>query len=207
MLTNEWKLKLRKKDGEPTIPFDLAGHQAKSITKILKNDFADYFTDTVQMFGNDKRIGEYTADFFNKKYNILFVHDEDCKTLNDFTNRYKRRIENFRKLLNGDTPLLFVYNARKDLTDNVDTAEEIAELKSLIMSKVKNKNSRFIVITPYPLDIKDTSIYWAKRPTPDYNWWVPHHRRTFKGVMYERGIMDFILSETKAMVKQDKQSK
>ena len=146
-------------------------------------------------------MGEYKADFFNPDWGIMYVHDEDCKTLADFKKRYTARVENFRRVLNGDKPVLFVYNARKDTSKNVDKPEEIQKLCDVVMSRVHNKKSRFVVITPYDIgEIKGAHVYLAKWPVPDYNWWVPLHRRTRYGIRWERQVIGFLYNELKDMV-------
>ena len=132
----------------------------------------------------------------------MYVHDEDCMTLDDFKKRYVARIENFRSILKGNIPVLFVYNARKDTSSNRDTHDEIQKLCDVVMSRVHNKHSRFVVITPYDIEeIKGAHVYLSKWPVPDYNWWVPLHRRTRYGIKWERGVMEFLYKELVDMMK------
>ena len=201
-LATEWRLKANRKMGELSCPFDLAGHQAKVGVNIIERDFAGYLDNVVHNVGDARKIGEYTADFVNPDWNALYVHDEDCKTIEDFKKRYVARIENFRNVMNGDKPVLFVYNARKDATPNVDTHDDIQRLCDVVMSRVHSKKSRFVVITPYDIGtIKGAHVYLAKWPVSDYNWWIPQHRWTLHGIRWERGIMKFLYSELKDMLK------
>ena len=201
MLPTEWRLKANKKMGELSCPFDLAGHQAKVVADVIEKDFAGYLDNVIHYTDDRKFMGEYKADFFNPDWGIMYVHDEDCKTLADFKKRYTARVENFRRVLNGDKPVLFVYNARKDTSKNVDKPEEIQKLCDVVMSRVHNKKSRFVVITPYDIgEIKGAHVYLAKWPVPDYNWWVPLHRRTRYGIRWERQVIGFLYNELKDMI-------
>ena len=202
MLPTEWRLKANKKMGELSCPFDLAGHQAKVVADVIEKDFAGYLDDVIHYTDDRKFMGEYKADFFNPNYGIMYVHDEDCQTLEDFKKRYVARVENFRRVLSGDKPVLFVYNARKDTSPNRDTHDEIQKLCDVVMSRVHNKKSRFVVISPYDVgEIKGAHMYLSTWPVADYNWWVPLHRRTLYGIRWERKVMEFLYSELCAMLK------
>lgn len=93
-------IKPKKKFKELTCPFDLCAMPIETVDKLLNEDFNNYF-DNIQFSHN------YNM-YVNKTYNIHYPHDRDLKNKEDLINRYKKRINNFRTVINSKKSLVFI---------------------------------------------------------------------------------------------------
>lgn len=133
----EYGLKPKKKQGELSCPFDLCYLPVKSVAEILENNFCD-FTDNITAYGDENT----TLRWFNKKYSIGFNHDTTL-TLNEFKERYQRRIENFRNISqNSDflTYAMAVYNRNF-------CPEDLNRIYNALLKFRNRKNFEFIVLS------------------------------------------------------------
>lgn len=104
-------------------PFDWNCTSLKMIYDVFSNDFENFLDDIFigteinrLYFGDDddKLIisNEKIFPIICKKYNILFPHDFnkiDANYINQIKNKYKRRIERFRNIINSDKIIYLVY--------------------------------------------------------------------------------------------------
>lgn len=133
MILTKFYMKASKKQGELSCPFDLCVAPLSSLTKILENDFSDFFDDIDYQ--------EQGKSFVNKKYSIFFPH-EDNLTLEDFKVRYKKRIENFRKISTAKSLKKYVFYCEQ----NDYTVEALNKIYDLLKIYCKGSPFKFYVI-------------------------------------------------------------
>ena len=107
-------------------PFDWNCASLEMIYDVLNNDFENFLNDIFigtkidrLYFGDDDNIivtNEKIFPIICKKYNILFPHDFnkiDANYINKVKNKYKRRIERFKNIINSDKIIYLVYCNKK----------------------------------------------------------------------------------------------
>lgn len=107
-------------------PFDWNCASLEMIYDVLSNDFENFLNDIFigtkidrLYFGEDDNIiitNEKIFPIICKKYNILFPHDFnkiDANYINKVKNKYKRRIERFKNIINSDKIIYLVYCNKK----------------------------------------------------------------------------------------------
>lgn len=193
-----WGLKPSKKQGELTMPFDLATFETFEITNLIQNNFDTLFDNIV----------------FKKKSNILdksywlkapdcieFVHEKNLGK-NDkakLIEIYKKRVENFNNTINQDVPILFV----QLIGDCDDSSRLYNELKKIR----QGKPFKFVLIDPYKISNEknsDISVLQLPYPGKYYHkhWWLKHFYNSTKGKAFEYKIADFCLENLKELKKQ-----
>lgn len=103
-------------------PFDWNCASLEMIYDVLSNDFENFLNDIFigtqidrLYFGDDDTHISTKEKIFPvicKKYNILFPHDFnkiDANYINKVKNKYKRRIERFKNIINSDKIIYLVY--------------------------------------------------------------------------------------------------
>ncbi len=182
-ILTRWKVKPKKLMGEPTYPFDLAVFGMLEVTKTLKTDFNEIFDNLV-----------YKDGCWVKAPNcIYFYHDKQFNEndKNKLIYLYKKRIENFRKAIASDTPVLFI----QITGDCEDVEQQYSELKKLR----GDKQFKFAVIDTQNLikKIFNEDIRVLKLPFPgeEYknNWWKKEYYKTKEGILFEQKIAQFAL--------------
>ena len=166
MKLQQHRIKPSKAQGELSCPFDLCTTPIDSVQKILENDFSDYF--------NDLQFDEQRKCWQNTKYNIFYIHDDLTKE--DFINRYKQRIDNFRQITSTQKNILFV----QSLFNINDDAlfENIAKINKSLKHYCKHKYKyKVINLIPDKSPAKiskiqiDDNAYYFECPSPyDPKW-------------------------------------
>lgn len=166
-------LKPRKAQGELSCPFDLVAHNVKRVTYYIENNFDGYFDDltfrTVKRCFFDFR----KKGIWEKADGTMFFHDKDCK-VNDrekIVKRISSRIDNFRKILKNEKPIIFV--------QCLDDGEDIKNLYNVLKNKREDKLFKLVIFDfnnivteeyeniyvfkiPYPKNIKKYAKYWNR---------------------------------------------
>ena len=167
-------LKPRKAQGELSCPFDLVSHKVERITYYIENDFVNYFDDLSFRVRSKGWWDFRKKGLWEKSDNTQFFHDKDCK-INDkekLVNRVSKRMDNFRKILQNDKPIIFV----QILSDSEDIENLYRVLKKkradkpfkLIIFDVKNIITKeyedvYVFKIPYPSDVPNYERYWNKK--------------------------------------------
>ena len=133
MVLTKFSMKASKEQGELSCPFDLCVTPLNSLAKILENDFSDFLDDIDYL--------EQGKSFVNTKYSIYFPH-EDNLTLEDFKVRYKKRIENFRKISVAKSLKKYVFNCEQ----NDFTVEALNKIYDLLKIYCKGSPFKFYVL-------------------------------------------------------------
>lgn len=104
------KIKPSKAQGELSCPFDLVKHPIERIIYYLENDFENYTDDLFFVVRKRNFLDFRNKGIWQKPDGTKFFHDKDCKKndLEKLTTRITKRIENFRKIVDAETPILFV---------------------------------------------------------------------------------------------------
>ena len=105
-------IKPRKAQGELSCPFDLVKHNSQRIIYYLETDFKDYLDDLHFRLRKRNFFDFRGKGVWQKNDGTGFYHDKDCKSKDrdKLVKRITARIENFRKIMASDTPVLFVMN-------------------------------------------------------------------------------------------------
>ena len=127
VFTTAIKLKPRKFYGEKTLPFDLYISRLEEVIDYIKNDFKGFF-DNVDLVKN-----KYPHD-----YKMPFEQ---------FKERYTRRIQNFREIMNSDKMIYFVYSNFSN--------PDIQELYNVIKEKRGEKPFKLIYLNSKNFGYKD----------------------------------------------------
>ena len=172
------KIKPRKAQGELSCPFDLVSHEVERITYYIENDFIDYFGDLSFKTRSKGWWDIRKKGLWKKEDGTAFYHDKDCK-INDrekLVRRISSRINNFRKILENDRPIIIVQILK-------DT-EDIENLYSFLKKRRKNKPFKLVIFDfkniverecddvyvfkiPYPSDIPNYEAYWNRKKNYD----------------------------------------
>lgn len=174
-------LKPTKEQGELSYPFDLAMHTLPNIIKILHNHFVDYLDDVYY--------DDVTKLWRNNKYYIKYNHDEGL-TLEEFKNRYIKRIENFYQTINDAKNIFFIYHAL-----NSDNIEDILQLGKELQNICIDTQFHLIVISHKWKKIpncSDISLCYQPLPWKEYSWWQRDHL-TPQGIRFEHAIINKLL--------------
>jgi hypothetical protein len=170
-------LKPRKAQGELSCPFDLVSHEPERITHYIENDFAGYFDDLSFRVRSKGWWDFRKKGLWEKSDNTQFFHDKDCK-INDrekLVNRVSKRMDNFRKILENEKPIIFVQSLKH--------TEDIENLYSVLKKKRGNKPFKLAILDfndvvkkeyddiyifkiPYP-NIQKYEVYWNKKRNYD----------------------------------------
>ena len=174
-------LKPTKDKGELSHPFDLAMHTLPNIIKILQNHFADYLDNVYY--------DEATQLWINNKYHIKYNHDNGL-SLDEFKNRYTKRIENFYQTIHDAKNVFFIYHALND-----DKQEDILQLVRELQNICDKTHFHLIVIShkwKKLLHCQNITLCYQPYPWKNYSWWENDHL-TSQGVKFEHAIIDKLL--------------
>ena len=112
-----------KKEGEKSFPFDLCFSNFESNLKLLSENFKNFYTDL-----------EYNSHhsfkncWVNKKFNLVFNHDH-MPSLQEFVERYNRRIKNLYEVLEEQDKHLYFIVATFESINNKQMDLFIKEIK------------------------------------------------------------------------------
>lgn len=159
-------LRKTKKDGYKTCPFDEMITNYKGIIECIKDDFKFLcdikYLKLIKIPNKSKYLntnGDGDNIIYNTKYNFLFNHESPghsnlfvnqkwTKGINhyimndyeEFINRYKRRIQNIKNLLNSKNIITFI------LTRPNTELCDISELSNVITNKYPLLNFKFVFL-------------------------------------------------------------
>jgi hypothetical protein len=163
----QFRLKARKKDGEPTLPLDFGIWPFAMVKSLIENDFEGMADSRNLMlrretFGNlilcDRR---FPAGSYNHEMPPVTESDFTANNFQLFVDRYNRRIASFRdRLARSDKVLLFM-TATNLLPLHLDNACTIDDLKSIpraLRARYPGTQFRFLVMVEH-----------VRRIVPD--WW------------------------------------
>jgi hypothetical protein len=155
-----------KKNGYKTCPFDEMITNYKGIMDCIEDDF-EYLCDIkylelIKIPKESKWLntnGDGDIMIYNKKYNFIFNHEAPGhanlfisqkwkKSINhyilnnyeEFINRYKRRIENIKELLNSGKKITFI------ITRPNTTVFHLSDLNNVIKNKYPLLDFKFVVL-------------------------------------------------------------
>ncbi|MCR5261127.1 MAG: papain-like cysteine peptidase [Candidatus Gastranaerophilales bacterium] len=179
----------RKRQGRPTMPFDLAWyHKAEYITEFLKTDFDKFLVDL--------KYSEFSGSWDNGT-KINFSHEAYIGPTEKhrLIQVYRQRINNFRIEMKSDKPVLFL-QIFKDAKVGQDCAETYKALQELcgerkfvyvvidcigVLDNVNLPSEIFSKKMPYP--IEDTS---------DLTVFSKEFYESPEGISFEQSIADYI---------------
>ncbi len=143
-ILTEYGLKPSKADNEVSVPFDFCITPIKSLIEILNNNFIDYFKNLEYNLN--------TYNWFNSKYKIIYNYDTDCtdEQKEKFTERYKKRIENFRNLISSSEKFIYFVFA-----GNTKLAQADANLLYASLTKITCNGGGEDTISNFKLVIFD----------------------------------------------------
>ncbi|MEM9275076.1 MAG: DUF1796 family putative cysteine peptidase [Cyanobacteria bacterium P01_F01_bin.143] len=189
-ITTRWGLKLPKKMGELTHPFDLAIHPYRSVCRIIDNDFQDYLNPLL-LEQNRNGIPRHN------KYRILFNHERDrAFSQNNFSQlikTYKARIKNFYHDLEKNSILFLYFNKPGE---NVFPRE----LANIVQNRFKDIDHKLLYIntTELNFDLHKSQLpenliaQYIPFPSEDYTWSQTKHYATEPGKNFEMNIIKII---------------
>lgn len=179
----------RKRQGQPTMPFDLAWyHSAEYITEFLASDF-DKFLENL-------KYSEYSGSWDNgTKINFsheIYIGPTEKHRLIQV---YRHRIKNFRNELKKTKPILFL-QILKDKKVGQDCNNTYSVLEKLC------KDRKFVYVVIDCVDILDetqliSEIFYKKisfpeEDTTDINVFSKNFYESEKGIEFEKNISDFV---------------
>lgn len=127
-----------KKTGRKSMIFDLMPNPTSAIIKCLRDNFDSYFDD----FAFEYLASHHQSYWHNKKYDVYYVHDRDCKNnFNKFKKRYQARINNFTEALYSSQFTYFIHYP----FGLEDATEDINNLYKIIKDKREKKPFKLII--------------------------------------------------------------
>lgn len=187
-ILTRWKVKPKKIIGEKTYPFDLAVFGMPEITKCLKTDFSEFFSNL-----------EYSQNGWKKAPNcIFFTHDTRYKEKDKekFIECYIKRINNFRETIKTSENILFVQLLGED-EDVENQYNELKRLRGTLPFKFVIVDTQNIV-----KNINTNNVFVLKCPFPSeeykQNWWKKEYYNSPIGKEFEKQIVDFCLQVLKS---------
>jgi hypothetical protein len=160
------RIRSTKANGYKTCPFDEMITNYRGIIECIKDDFKHLcdvqYLELIKVPKESKWCntkGDGDTLIYNNKYKFLFNHESPghadlyisqkwAKGINHYTmnnyeefiNRYQRRIENIKELLNSNRNITFI------LTRPQTNASEISELNEVIKNKYPNLKYKFVIL-------------------------------------------------------------
>ncbi len=196
-ILTRWNIKPSKSQGELSGPFDLVRHELDRIIHYIENDFEGYFDDLYFKLGKKNIFDFRGRGLWLKNDGTAFFHDKDCKK-NDkekLVQRISRRIDNFRKIIKADRPVLFVMN----VTNYTNDPHVNAKLEELFNVLKRARGDKFfkLALLDFNYEIDDSDKYYVLRlpePLKDYNkyWNKPMFIKSKFGKFFEMTICKFI---------------
>lgn len=131
VITTINRLKPTRKHGEESFPFDLCFSDFNSNLHFLSSEFQDFFDNLT--FDNKRKY------WINEKYNLVFNHDH--LSLDEFKERYNKRIKNFYSALNNKSKYIYFVIATFQPITNLQVKSFIDEI-----NKYRNSMTYSIII-------------------------------------------------------------
>jgi hypothetical protein len=130
-------IKPHKWFGELTCPFDLAFfNNFDQILMLLNNNFENFF--------DGLKYSNKNNYYYNDNLSAIFNHDGTL-SLEEFKNRYKKRIKNFIKYIKSDSFIYFLIAFQN--TQNIPSDTQLKILINTLHKIRNNKKFKVIIIT------------------------------------------------------------
>ncbi len=183
-------IKPAKSEGELSLPFDLCVTPINSVIEIIKNNFADYFDDLEYNYNQ--------CSWYNKKYNIFYNHDRDCDEDNKekLIERYKNRIENFRKIIKEDYYFYFTVTSDEKLKQ--DEVDKLYNLLLILNGGGYENKFTLIVLDFFNSNLKskveNMEIVSIQHPYENFSaaWWSDKFRYSEDSINFEKSIISAV---------------
>ena len=201
MLT-KYGFKLRKADGELSMPFDLAFHPPHVVIDMIRSDFRGFWQASDLLINKDRNIVHRNGSVYNHE------SDDDAKlerfSCDDFTElrmRYSQRAANFTEALSGATgKVVFV---------NMGMCYPV-ELRDVIREKYPSLDFHILTLNllwhasayrdTYPnveygteeSEALGFSFYSVRRPFEGYVWYDAAHFTSRSGIEFENRVADIM---------------
>ena len=186
-----WGLKIRKADGERTMPFDISIHPLNTVLKLLQTQFHGYF--------NDIEYDQKEQCWKNTKLNIQWVHDKE-NNKEEFIERYKQRIQAINDAIQDNIPcLFFAYQ------DTEPEAEEINQLYMVLSRLCSHKKFKLVYmifnhLPPRGIN-KEIAVYSSTYPE-GYIHMDKYTKYTTQGLSFELPVVEFVRSQIEQLILQ-----
>jgi hypothetical protein len=191
-VATRWGIKKTKKEGELSLPFDLAVNHIFSVVNLLKEDFNGFM--------DPKRLGvNENNKIYHKKFKTVFNHEIDEKFIKDsfslLCEMYNKRVKNFKNLRNCSIPNVLVHA----LSPNCDR-NNIISLTETVSNYFLNKNIIIILNTWEENTVDKTIIekcsgqvfYHHEQYPEGRTWYDPLFFSSTEGQKFETNIVEFI---------------
>lgn len=191
-LPTQWGLKPRKNQGELGYPFDLSVNTLPAIVKYVSNNFSGYFDDLY--YDNTLKVWKNRTD------GTIYNHDLDCSAeeRNKFIERFNRRIDNFRQILEQDTkPAIFISHYNIDTFNTTESLDKVYQMYAALYQKISDKrqNRGFkMLIVDLSGKLKSNrlppEIILCSYPylPASYIWYQNDYRQTKIGLQFELSL-------------------
>lgn len=176
----------RKRQGQPTLPFDLAWyHSAKYITEFLNTNFDKFLVDL--------HYSEYSGSWDNGT-KINFSHEAYIGPTEKhrLIQVYRQRIKNFRKEMKNNKPILFM-----QVLKDSEVGEDCLNTYKALQMLCKERQFVYVVIDCIQVTRKlklPEEIYLLELPFPkeEANVFAKEFYESPQGAQFEQDIADFI---------------
>jgi hypothetical protein len=188
-------LKPRKAEGELTCPFDVCIHPIETIVSALENDFKGYYDDIYF-----KRYKRWFLDFRQKGYwekpdGTVFVHDKDCKTIDELKDKLKLREQNLNLIINSDMPVVFVLYVRFP-----ESRVYVNKLYDILNKKISNRKKFVLAVLDFNgIDLnldynKEIKVLNMEEPIPNFpnDWNRKRFVKSKFGKYIHRSVCSFV---------------
>ncbi len=196
-ILTDWGLKPTKQMGELSYPFDLAFCPHPGMKLVLENDFQDFF--------DGLSFNKKTGLWENSQYGFFYNHDTDCTEgdCQKLGERVQNRIHNLHKIMEENTPIVFVATIDKASKKNLKC---IYEIFNLLKNKRKDKISYLVLWSPKRLFFhpKDVFPIHIQKPFPEYVWWRAEMRYSLGGTKFEQKIATKFYKIIQKLIKKGK---
>ena len=205
ILLTRWGLKLPKRLGEKSYPFDLSVHQAWHTAAILENCF-DGYLDPAHL-----EVRTLTNSIMNTKYRIHFNHETASEfapsEFRKFIERYSARIDNLYSDIKASKLVLFVIH--NNFSSPEVFSKALLRLNQVVPSFIGQKSYSIFALntSSSPVDVPGFSridrsgerpsltknlIYNAGLPFPGYTFYNQSQILTIEAVRWEKDIANLI---------------
>lgn len=194
-VATRWGLKKTKKEGELSLPFDLAVNRTSVIINLLNYDFYGFMDPKKLKINAKKKI-------YHCKYKTIFNHERDKMFYKDsflqLRKMYERRVLNFRDLKNVSAPTVFVHSLPP-----MHSRKEIVDLAAAVDRYFPSQNVFLVILNRWeenPLidynalyqESPIRLVYHHEQRVGEYPWHHPLFFSSPQGQKFEMSIVDFI---------------
>lgn len=186
-------VKPSKREGELTGPFDIVIHPLKTVIQSIQDDFQTY-CDDIYFEPYKCNIFDFrNHGYWKKPDGTIFVHEKRLKKREDVLDVINRRINNFRKIINSETPILFILFIR-DKNDR----ELVNTLYDVLKAKIQHKAFKLAVLDFYGISslnyYPEIKLLNMEEPIENYhnNWNRKYFKNNPLGIYISKTICSFV---------------